>query len=80
MENKPISASVNAQLRPGRPTIGLVMVKATYTCALSVWAGILEAARQQEVNLIYFPGGRLLAPEGFEAQANIICSLANWRE
>jgi ABC-type sugar transport system substrate-binding protein len=77
MEKGPISAITNAHLRPGRPTIGVLMVKATYTWALSVWAGMLEAAREQDVNLIYFPGGRLLDPEGFEAQANIIYSLVS---
>jgi len=56
-----------------RPTIALAMVDTGHAWTRAVWRGAMDAAREQEVNLICFPG-RLLDLEArpFDAQANVI--------
>lgn len=67
-----------------RPTIGFVNTQFHEDWAFSTWLGVVEAARQRDVNLVCIPGGQLLPtggvvkPQGqpYEPQANILYDLA----
>jgi hypothetical protein len=43
----------------------------------AVWAGVHDTARECQANLIFFDGGVLRDPRGFQAQANVIYDLVN---
>lgn len=59
-----------------RTTIGFLTANIHIGTARTVWAGVVDAAQQQDVNLICFPGGGLRVSEGFEVQRNVIYDLA----
>jgi signal transduction histidine kinase/DNA-binding LacI/PurR family transcriptional regulator/CheY-like chemotaxis protein len=61
---------------PKRLTIGFLLASLHTGASLTIWPGLLEAARRHDVNLICFPGGRLHAAESFEVQRNFIFELA----
>ena len=56
-------------------TIGLLTHGAGDPNDASLWAGVADAARDREVNLICVPGKPLHSPIGFDAQANVIFDL-----
>lgn len=60
-----------------RPTIGLLVANISRSWQLEQWLGTVDAAREQDVNLICFPGRELRNPNGFEAQANILYDLVD---
>lgn len=62
---------------PARPTIGFLTANVHVGAARSMWLGILDAAQQNDVNLISYPGGRLYSQEDFEAERNIIYRLVD---
>ena len=41
------------------------------------WQGVVDMAREQDVNLICFHGGSLHSPHEFESQANVLYDLVN---
>lgn len=65
----------NAQDR--RPTIGLFVALIENVNTSRLWAGVADAARKHDVNLICFPGGRLRVPGGLEDQRNILFELVS---
>jgi len=60
-----------------RPTIGLFVAVIENVNTSRLWAGVADAAREHDVNLICFPGGRLRVPGGLEDQSNILFELAS---
>jgi len=87
MEDRPLHA--NDWPRPGtrqtpRPlvpnehaTIGFLTASIHVGIGRRLWRGVVDSAERYGVNLLCFPGGVLSAPEGFEAQRNIIYDLVN---
>jgi DNA-binding LacI/PurR family transcriptional regulator/putative methionine-R-sulfoxide reductase with GAF domain len=65
----------NAQVR--RPTIGLFVALIENVNTSRLWAGIADATREHDVNLICFPGGRLRVPDRLEDQRNILFELVS---
>ena len=63
--------------RNSRPTIGYLAFGIEDHIADGIWTGIVDAAQQQDVNLVCFVGQRLRDPNGFLAQANVIYDLVN---
>ncbi len=64
--------------RNRRPTIGFLTHGIWDTFGAVLWHGALDAAQEENANLICFPGGDLNATRRpFEAQANIIYDLAS---
>ncbi|NMB88454.1 MAG: substrate-binding domain-containing protein, partial [Chloroflexi bacterium] len=59
-----------------RATIGFLLASLHTGASRALWPGLLDAARQQDVNLICFPGGRLKSPDAYENQRNAIYDLA----
>ena len=59
------------------PTIGFLTANIHVGSTRSMWPGILDAAVQNNVNLINYPGGRLHSKENFEAERNIIYQLVD---
>lgn len=60
-----------------RATLGFLFASLHTGASLVIWPSLLDAAKQHDVNLICFPGGRLHAADSFEIQRNAIFNLAN---
>ncbi len=60
-----------------RPTIGLLTYSIRYPIAQALWAGVSDAAREQDANLLCFVGGELELDSDFQAQANVLYDLVN---
>ena len=60
-----------------RPTIGLFVALIENVNTSRLWAGVADAAREHDVNLICFPGGRLRVPGELEEQRNILFELVS---
>ncbi|MBN1219397.1 MAG: substrate-binding domain-containing protein, partial [Anaerolineae bacterium] len=60
-----------------RPTIGYLVSEIERDFAMLPWLGMMDAARQHNVNLITFIAGVLRPPSGHWGQANILCDLAS---
>ncbi len=60
-----------------RPTIGFLTANIHTGASQTLWPGVLDAAAEQDVNLLTFPGGSLGAQPGFEGQRNAIYDLAS---
>lgn len=60
--------------RNARPTIGY-LAPAIHDASQPQWLGIVDAARERDVNLICFPGASWRAPMGFQSQANVLYDL-----
>jgi signal transduction histidine kinase/CheY-like chemotaxis protein/DNA-binding LacI/PurR family transcriptional regulator len=58
-----------------RQTIGILTRNLDESTYQGNWLGVVDAAREHNINVICFPGGALRSPEGFEAQANILYDL-----
>jgi DNA-binding LacI/PurR family transcriptional regulator/anti-anti-sigma regulatory factor len=59
-----------------RPTIGYLVSEIQRDFALLPWLGMMDAARQHDVNLITFIAGVLRPLSGYWGQANVLCDLA----
>ncbi|MBN2002911.1 MAG: SpoIIE family protein phosphatase [Anaerolineae bacterium] len=61
-----------------RPTIGVLARRITHYWALAQLQGMIDACRELDANLIYFPGGVFASTEGQnESQHNIVYDLAS---
>ncbi len=60
-----------------RPTIGLLIANITRPWEIPQWRGIRDAAQEQDLNLICFPGGELCSILGFDVQANVLYKIVN---
>ena len=60
-----------------RPTIGLILSEFVTTITGSLWQGIIDEARERDVNLITFVSHDLGILIGFEAQANVLYDLVD---
>ncbi|MBN1699690.1 MAG: substrate-binding domain-containing protein [Spirochaetales bacterium] len=58
------------------PTIGFFGPRLDAQYQIILWKGITEKAKEEGVNLIYFPGEKIDSDEAFESQANIVYKLA----
>ncbi|MFN2271789.1 MAG: substrate-binding domain-containing protein, partial [Anaerolineae bacterium] len=61
--------------RDTRPTIALLTDQVVYEYQSEIVTGVIEAARERDVNLLCFIGGRLGVTDGFESQGNAIYDL-----
>jgi signal transduction histidine kinase/DNA-binding LacI/PurR family transcriptional regulator len=66
-----------AQSQDARPTIGCLAFGISDDVGSAIWAGIADAARKRDVNLICFVGEKLHDPNGFLAQANVLYDLVD---
>lgn len=77
MEN---SGKVSDERRAGsqreRLTIGFLTHGIADDYGIPLWKGVMDAAREEDVNLIAFPGWDLGTRRGFEIQANVLYYLA----
>ncbi|MBN1991843.1 MAG: response regulator [Anaerolineae bacterium] len=70
--------TVDPKSQKRRPTIGLLSIKPTATWSLLQWQGMVDACREREVNLIFFPGGGLrLSAEGYKGPDNYLYDLVS---
>ena len=76
MEDKQTDKPTSTGLRNRRLTIGYLPVSIG-SLGQPMLAGMVDVARERDVNLICFPGGSLLDPAGYWAQHNIVYELAN---
>ncbi len=60
-----------------RPTIGLLIVGVLPPNEELLWSGVVDAARQYDVNLISFCGNSVHHPDPVVAQANVLYDLPN---
>ncbi len=60
----------------GRPTIGLLISQVDERYQAAVWPGVVDLARERDVNLLIFVGESLRSPYGFDAQGNVLYDLA----
>jgi signal transduction histidine kinase/DNA-binding LacI/PurR family transcriptional regulator/AraC-like DNA-binding protein/CheY-like chemotaxis protein len=60
-----------------RATIGFLMANIHVGVSRTLWRGVVDAAEQQGVNLVCFPGGGVRVSEGFESQRNVVYDLVN---
>lgn len=60
-----------------RPTIGLIINTIYGTAMQKRWWGVMDAAKEVDVNLVTFVGGVLQAPQPDSMYANAIYELAN---
>jgi len=58
-----------------RPTIGFIIPEVRTQVPLQIWAGVVDAARALDINLIGFSGYELQRPDAFRAQGNVIYDL-----
>jgi hypothetical protein len=58
-------------------TIGFIGCVLTDKYSYSIWQGVIDAAREQGVNLISFLPRELDTTSGFDAQANVLYDLVN---
>ncbi len=58
-------------------TIGFVTANIHTGAARTLWPGVLDAARELDVNLLCFPGGGLGVQADFESQRNALYHLAS---
>ncbi len=63
--------------RDTRPTIALITDQLVYEYQADIATSVIEAARERDVNLLCFVGGRLGVPAGFESQGNVIYDLVS---
>jgi signal transduction histidine kinase/DNA-binding LacI/PurR family transcriptional regulator/AraC-like DNA-binding protein/CheY-like chemotaxis protein len=64
-------------MQTSRTTLGFLLASVHTGASLVIWPSLLDAAERHDVNLIYFPGGRLQAADSFEFQRNAIFDLAS---
>ncbi len=60
-----------------RLTIGLITNQIYAQVFEAQWLGVLDAARDLDVNLVIYPGHALQSPFGFEKQANLVYQVIN---
>ncbi len=60
-----------------RPTIGLLNYGTKDPCSLLLWAGVNDAVRKRNANLICFPANPINSHLGYDYQANVLFDLAN---
>ncbi len=80
MNNKPKMPSTGTKSATSaheRVTLGFLLASLHTGASLTIWPGLLDAARRHDINLVCFPGGRLHATEAFEIQRNVIFELAS---
>src|SRR5512136_3357547 len=65
----------SANQRKKRPTIGFFIHQFRREWALLPWQGIVDAARERDVNLVTYVG-RAVGWNSIEAQANVLYNLA----
>ena len=63
------------QVRRARPTIGLLTAWLRDPYATVTWSGVLDVARQRDVNVINLVGSRLNSPIDAEAPAEVLFDL-----
>jgi PAS domain S-box-containing protein len=78
LEDDHQTGALSARSRNRRPTIGFLTHGIWDTFGVVLWHGVIDAAQEEDANLVCFPGGDLnAARQPFEAQANIIYDLAS---
>ena len=60
-----------------RPTIGFITSGIGNPVSTNLWTGVVDAARQQNVNLICFVGESLQSPNGHKSLANVLYDLVS---
>lgn len=58
-----------------RPTIGFIIADIIEPWQILQWRGVVDAADEQDINLICFPGGEWRNPNGYVYQANVLYDL-----
>ncbi len=66
---------VNMKKHTGRPQIGLVSDSCIESYNAKLWDGVIEGARECDVNLFCFMGGALRSPFSFFSKSNVIYDL-----
>ena len=61
--------------RHARPTIGFLVRDTTGSWGLSQWQGVVDKARERDINVICFSGQNLREINGFYAQGNVLYDL-----
>jgi DNA-binding LacI/PurR family transcriptional regulator/anti-anti-sigma regulatory factor len=69
--------STKSDRKTSRPTVALLITDVHNPWTQLQWSGVVDAAREQDINLICFTGSSLRSPTDFESQANVLYDLAN---
>ncbi|HQE91221.1 MAG TPA: substrate-binding domain-containing protein [Anaerolineae bacterium] len=75
VESQPAEHPQRSKVPNGRPTIGY-LAPALHEDSQPQWLGVVDAAQEQDVNLICFPGATLCTSPDSPEQANILYDLA----
>lgn len=75
-DSQPMTNHLPDTHQKNRPTIGFFNVDIGPEWALWPWQGMVDAARQYDVNLLSFIGKALRWPHEFQEQANVLYDLA----
>ena len=60
-----------------RQTIGLLIANVTRPWERRQWSGVVDAARDRDVNMLCFAGEALRNPSNFSAQRNVLYDLVD---
>ena len=71
------AAAIPSNPHGGRQTIGYFAGTISDDAGQAIWSGIVDAARDLDLNSICFPGRAVSRSPEFQAQANILYALAN---
>ncbi len=71
------AAAIPSKRHGGRQTIGFFAATISDDAGQAIWSGIVDAARDLDLNSICFPGGAVSHSPESQAQANILYALAN---
>jgi PAS domain S-box-containing protein len=63
--------------KSSRKTIGILNKPPSITNHQLQWQGCIDSAKENDLNLIYYPGEALNSPENFRYQANILYDLVS---
>ncbi len=74
--SEPVKAG-RSRLPNTRPTIGFLVHTVIDAHGSALWAGIQDAARANDVNVVCFQGSHLESPDGFLAQGNALYRLVS---
>jgi PAS domain S-box-containing protein len=72
-----VSDETQESARNPRPTIGLLLDWLEDRYQIAILSGVADTARDNDVNLLCFVGGRLRSPYAFDAQRNVLYDLVS---
>ena len=77
MVSKPVRFNRSRRRGRSRPTIGLLTAWLRDPYATVTWSGVMDAARERDVNVVNLVGSRLRSPFEFESASQVLFDLVD---